>query len=289
MERDFYFNLFRLKNSSNLTFFMFRLFAFTFILFTAFSCTLNNVNHEEKLKKHFDEYHTVGSFAMYDNSLGKHTVYNEQRDTTRFSPAGTFNIVHSLLALQIGRLNSDSAIIKWDGVVRPEIEWNKDLNLYNAFRTSATPHFEQLAQMIGKDTLQSWMDTLSYGNKITGKNVTSFWKDGSLKISADEQIWLVKLLYFKQLPLRKSVQDQVKRMMIQENNMKYQLAYSLGWGKTDNGNEMGWAIGWIEENRHVYFFAQNFESTDHAIQMHEVNKKILNNILADLGFFKGKM
>jgi len=267
---------------------MLRSIVLSFFLLAAFSCTLNNVTHEEKLKKHFDEYHTEGSFAMYDNSLGRHTVYNEQRDTTRFSPATTFNIVQSLLALQTGRLNSDSAIIKWDGVVRPEVEWNKDLNLYQAFRVSANPHFEQLAQMIGKDTIQSWLDTLSYGNKIT-KNNTSFWKDGSLKISPDEQIWLVKLFYFKQLPFRKSVQDQVKRMMVQENNMKYQLAYVLGSGKTDKGNEMAWAIGWIEENRHVYFFAQNFESTDHAIKMDEVNKNILQNILTDIGFFKGKM
>lgn len=268
---------------------MFRFTLFSFFLIACFSCTLNNVSHEEKLKKHFDEYHTEGSFALYDNSLGRHTVFNEQRDTTRFSPANTFNIVQSLLALQTGRLNSDSAMIKWDGVVRSENAWNKDLNLYNAFRVSSIPHFEQLAQMIGKDTLQSWLDTLSYGNKNIGKNLTSFWMDNSLKISPDEQIWLVKLLYFKQLPLRKSVQDQVKRMMIQENNMKYQLAYSLGWGKTDKGNEMGWAIGWIEENRHVYFFAQNFESTDHTIKMDEVNKNILKNILTDLGFFKGKM
>ena len=267
---------------------MLRSIVFAFFLVTAFSCTLNNVSHEEKLKKHFDEYHTEGSFALYDNSLGRHTVYNEQRDTTRFSPAGTFNNVLSLLALQTGRLNSDSSMIKWDGVVRSENAWNKDLNLYNAFRVSSIPHFEQLAQIIGKDTIQSWMDTLSYGNKIT-RNSTTFWEDGSLKISPDEQIWLVKLLYFKQLPFRKSVQDQLKRMMVQENNMQYQLAYTLGGGKTVKGNEMGWAIGWIEENRHVYFFAQNFESTDHAIKIDEVNKNILKNILTDLGFFKGKM
>lgn len=268
---------------------MIRSFIYAFLLLAVCSCTLNNVTHEDHLKKYFDEFHTEGSFALYDNSLGKHTVYNEERDTTRFSPAGTFNIVQALLALQTGRLSSDSSVIKWDGLVRPEQAWNHDLTLYEAFRSASTPHFEQIAKMIGKDTLQSWLDTLSYGNKFTGKEVTQFWKDGSLTISPDEQVWLVKLLFFKQLPLRKSIQDQVKRMMIQENNMQYQLAYTLGWGKTNKGDEMGWAIGWIEENRHVYFFAQNLESKDHSIKMDEVNKTILRNILTDLGFFKGKM
>ena len=77
--------------------------------------------------------------------------------------------------------------------------------------------------------------------------------------------------------------------MIWENNTNYQLAYKTGWGKTVKGNELGWAVGWIEENRHVYFFSLNFESPDHNINMMEVRKKILTNILADLGFFKGKM
>ena len=85
------------------------------------------------------------------------------------------------------------------------------------------------------------------------------------------------------------MQEQVKRMMIQENNTTYQLGYKTGWGKTEKGNELGWVVGWIEENRHVYFFALNLETPDHSINMLEVRKKILNNILTDLGFFKGKM
>ena len=110
-----------------------------------------------------------------------------------------------------------------------------------------------------------------------------------LKISADAQVWLVKMLYFKQLPFRASVQEQVKRMMIKENNTIYQLAYKTGWGKTDSGNELGWIIGWIEENRHVYFFAMNLESSDHTIDMKRVREKILKNILTKQGFFQGKM
>jgi beta-lactamase class D len=98
------------------------------------------------------------------------------------------------------------------------------------------------------------------------------------------------MVYFRQFKfIRQSVQDQVKRMMIQENNTTYQLAYKTGWGETEQGNELGWVVGWIEENRHVYFFALNLESQDHNINMQEVRKKILNNILTHLGFFKGKM
>jgi beta-lactamase class D len=67
------------------------------------------------------------------------------------------------------------------------------------------------------------------------------------------------------------------------------LAYKTGWGQTPDGKELGWIVGWIEENKHVYFFSMNLETPNHEINMVEVRKKILTNILTDLGFFKGKM
>ena len=254
-----------------------------------FSCTVNNVQNADELKKHFDEFRVEGTFAMYDNSRGQHIIYNLKRDTIAYSPASAFKIANALIALHTGRLTSDSSVIKWDGVTRERPEWNQDLSLYQAFRVSAVPHFQSVARSIGKDTMQKWLDSLHYGNMKIGASVDSFWLDNSLRISNDAQVWFVKLLYFKQLPVRQSVQEQVKRMMIQENNTVYQLAYKTGWGKTPEGNELGWIAGWIEENRHVYFFSINFESPDHNIDMVNVRKTILNKCLTELGFFQGKM
>lgn len=253
------------------------------------ACTVNNVQEDDSLKVYFDEYKVEGTFAMFDNSRGQHIIYNLKRDTTPYMPASTFKIVNALVALQTGRMTSENSIIKWDGVVRNNADWNKDLTLAQAFKVSAVPHFQQLARSIGRDTMRAWLDSLSYGNEKMGPYIDSFWLDNSLKISADAQVWLVKMLYFKQLPFRASVQEQVKKMMIKENNTIYQLAYKTGWGKTDNGNELGWIVGWIEENRHVYFFAMNLESPDHNLDMKIVREKILTKILTKQGFFQGKM
>ena len=254
------------------------------------SCSRTNLTEKEGLKKYFDEYKVEGSFAMFDNSRGEHTIYNPQRDTMRFLPASTFKIVNALAALQTGRVTSDSTIIPWDSVVRSNPEWNKPLPMYEAFRQSSVPHFQWIARQIGRDTMQRYLDSIHYGNRKIGPHIDSFWLDNSLKISPDEQVGLVKMVYFRQFKfIRQTVQEQVKRMMIQENNTTYQLGYKTGWGKTEKGNELGWVVGWIEENRHVYFFALNLETPDHSINMLEVRKKILNNILTDLGFFKGKM
>lgn len=254
------------------------------------SCSRTNVEIREDLKKHFDAQKVEGSFAMFDNSRGQHIIYNPQRDTTRFMPASTFKIVNALVALQTGRLSTDSSIIPWDSVVRSNPEWNRDLPLYEAFRVSSVPHFQWIARQVGRDTMQRYLDSIHYGNMKIGPKIDSFWLDNTLKISPDEQVGLVKMVYFRQFKfMRQSVQEQVKRMMIQENNTTYQLAYKTGWGQTGAGNELGWMVGWIEENRHVYFFALNLESTDHQINMREVRKQLLTAILTDLGFFKGKM
>lgn len=252
-------------------------------------CTVNNVDQDDSLKVFFDEYKVEGTFSMFDNSRGRHIIYNIQRDTLTYSPASTFKIVNALVGLHTGRVTSSKSIIKWDGVLRSDNARNRDLTLAEAFRLSSVSHFQTLARSIGRDTMQQWLDSISYGNRKIGKHIDSFWLDNTLQISADEQVWLVKLLYFKQLPFRPSVQEQVKQMMIRENNVNYQLAYKTGWGKTSSGNELGWVVGWIEENRHVYFFAMNLDTPDHTIDMQTVREKILRNILSRLGFFTGKM
>jgi beta-lactamase class D len=225
---------------------------------------------------------------MFDNSRGRFTIYNLDRFKKRVSPASTFKIVNSLVALQTGRLTTDSTIIPWDGVVRERPEWNQNLSLYHAFRVSAVPHFQEIARQIGKDTMKYWLDTLKYGNLNMGKSVDAFWLDNSLLISPDEQLGLIKRLYFRQLPFRESVQESVKKMMIRENNTTYQLAYKTGMGKSDAGKPMGWMVGWIEENRHVYPFVLNMEM-DNEAALPEAREKVLKEILTHIGFFKGIM
>ena len=144
--------------------------------------------------------------------------------------------------------------------------------------------------MIGKDTMKYWLDTLAYGNKRIGSTVDQFWLDNTLLISPDEQLGLVKRLYFRQLPFRSSVQESVKKMMIQENNAKWQLAWKTGTIVTPEGVPQGWMVGWIEENRHVYPFALHLElPKGRAAELPAVRERILRDILASLGFFKGIM
>ena len=269
-----------------------------FLLLSAgfISCSPNNVKKDSSLKKYFDENNVKGSFALKDNGTGKFTIYNlaRYRDSS-YLPASTFKIVNSLIGLQTGKITNDSMVIKWDGVTRWVDGWNKDLTMYDAFRVSSLPYYQEVARRIGKDTMQFWLDSLKYGVKtqkdkvVINSAVDSFWIDNSIKVTADEQLGLVTKLYFHQLPFFKNYQEVVKRAMLFEDKTSYRLSYKTGWGNDENGNDIGWVVGWIEENNHPYFFVLNIESAEKEFNMISVRMKILKDILKQLGFFEGKM
>jgi beta-lactamase class D len=259
------------------------------------NCSPNNVKTDESLKKYFDENRVEGCFALMDNGTGKFTVYNLSRfRDSSYLPASTFKIVNALIGLQTGRITDDSMVIRWDGIPRREA-WNRDLTMYEAFRVSSVPYFQEVARRIGKDTMQRWLTSIGYGIRSDSEKVVinspidTFWLDNSLRITPDQQLGLVKQLYFNQLPGFFNInQEMVKRAMLFESNTNYRLGYKTGWG-IDNSRNIGWMVGWIEENNHPYFFVLNFESKDPNADIAAIRMNILKGILKELGFFEGKM
>jgi beta-lactamase class D len=256
------------------------------------ACSSNNVTNDDSLKKYFDENNVAGTFGLFDNGQGHFTIYNRKtfRDSA-YLPASTFKIVNSLIGIETGRVKDDSTVIKWDGVVRSNQQWNQDLPMYNAFRLSCVPWFQELARRIGKDTMQHWIDTLGYGRRYTKpviNKIDTFWLDNSVKVTADEQLGLVKKLYFDQLPFQKRTQRIVRSMMLMESNANYELSYKTGWGYTEDGRSIGWIVGWIEENKHPYFFVLQITSTGKPLDVSAVRIKMLKDILAQYGFMQGK-
>ena len=258
------------------------------------ACSPNNVTKEDSWKSYFDSSNVDGCFALYDNASGQFSVYNLSRyKDSAYLPASTFKIMNSLIGIETGRIVNEKMVIKWDGIVRKHDngdtikEWNKDLTMAEAFKVSCVPYYQEVARRIGRDTMQQWLDSVKYGNKKIGNRVDSFWLDNSLKITPDEQLGLVKKLYFNQLGFQKRTQDIVKKVMLQEDNANYKLYYKTGLGYKENGNSIGWMVGWIEENHHPYFFVLNVEGK-HDAELWTIRKNILTKILKKEGFFEGK-
>ncbi|MFL5774058.1 MAG: penicillin-binding transpeptidase domain-containing protein [Flavisolibacter sp.] len=268
---------------------MVRFLSLAIVVLCLVNCSPNNVKTDASLGKYFHDNKAEGCFALLNNGTGEFTVYNLERyRDSSFLPASTFKIVNALIGLQTGIIANDSMIIKWDGVVREHPEWNRDLSMYQAFRVSAVPYFQEVARRIGKDTMQFWLDSISYGTKKIIGPIDSFWLNNTLKIKPDEEMGLVMKLYFNQLPFFRINQEIVKKDMLFEYRPEYKLSYKTGWWQKENGNQLGWVVGFIEENRHPYFFVLNLESPEKNFDMAGVRMKILKGILDQLGFMKGK-
>jgi beta-lactamase class D len=262
--------------------------SFLFAVLLTTSCSLKKATVDKELKKYFDEKNVDGCFTMMDNNTGGITVYNMQMDTTRFTPASTYKILNSLIGLETGKIVDENMVIKWDGIKRSREDWNKDLNMKEAFKVSCVPFYQEVARRIGRDTMQHWVDSVSFGNKNISGPIDSFWLNNTIKISPDEQVGFLKRLYFDQLPFRKSTQQIVRDVMLQESNTAYKLSYKTGWGFDEKNNALGWLVGWVEENRHVYFFATLLKSDNKDYDMKPARLEITKNILKHYGFLEGK-
>lgn len=268
-------------------------YAFTaLVLIGIGACNRNNVTVDDSLGKHFEQHKVTGTFGLFDNGKGEFTVYNLKRfKDSAYLPASTFKIINSLIGIETGRIVNEKMVIPWDGKTRSVPEWNQDLNMTQAFKTSAVPYYQEVARRIGKDTMQYWLDSLGYGSRYKRaviSSVDTFWLDNSVKVTADEQLGIVKKLYFNQLPFQKRTLRIVKDVIVMEKNSNYILAYKTGLGNTENGNTLGWVVGWIEENRHPYFFAMNVEGAP-GLDMKNMRMDMLKSILTQLGFLQGKM
>ena len=252
------------------------------------SCSINNLHIDREVKSLFDRYQVTGTFALLNNADANFTIYDTAVYRRRYCPASTFKIVNSLIGLETGRIFDENMVIPWDGVLRDFPNWNQDLTMTKAFEYSSVPYYQEVARRIGKDTMQYWIDTLSYGNKNISGAVDSFWLNNTLQISPDEQLGLVKRLYFGQLPFQKRTQEIVKKVMLRESNTLYQLSYKTGWTRSAADQNIGWVVGWIEENRHPYFFVLLMESKDPQYDMLSNRDKLLKDLLKHYGFFEGK-
>ena len=162
------------------------------------------------------------------------------------------------------------------------------MTLQQAFQNNSVPYFQELARQIGKDTLQMWLDSISYGNSKITSAVDTFWLNNDLKISPDEQLGFLSKLFFEQLPFQKYAQETVANLMKKEDTSLYSLSYATGLGIDEKNNSFAWNLGWIEENRHIYFFVTFIRTPVKSTNTEDRVIEISKSCLKELGFFKGQ-
>ena len=224
------------------------------------SQTRPEIEQTVNFKQHFDNLGVNGSIIIYDLDRDSFYQHNRDRDNTAFLPASTYKIPNSLIALETGVIKNDVDVLTWDGIERDLAQWNQDLNIRLAFKYSAVWFYQVLARKIGHQRMQEFVNKIEYGNQNIGKkeDLDRFWLEGELRIPPKQQIDFLRRLYSNKLPFSQRTIDLVKDIAIAEQTPDYVLRAKTGLAISVTPN-IGWYVGYLEQNDNVYFFATNLE------------------------------
>lgn len=218
-----------------------------------------------------------GCFVLYDTSADIWILYNETHAAKRFSPDSTYKIYSALFALENQLIRPDSSILMYDGQSFPYPEWNQDQDLDSAMRNSVNWYFQELDQRADWNALKEFYRAIEYGNSDLSSGVHDFWMESSLKISALEQVELMRKLYTNEFDFDsrnvQAVKDSLK-LSEQEGTV---LFGKTGTGIVNDKSVNGWFVGYVESDDNTCFFATNIQGTDHtdSLTAAEITRNIL--------------
>ncbi len=221
-----------------------------------------------------------GTFVLYDLTRNHILRYNPERSAQRFLPASTFKILNSLISLDTGVVPDENTVIKWNGTVYDVPEWNRDHTLRSAIKDSVVWYYQELARRVGAERMRRWVEAANYGNRDISGSIDSFWLDGALRISADEQVEFLKRLYQNDLPFSQRALNIVKDILILDANSVSQLSGKTGTALRVKPS-INWFVGYVQHAGNVYFFATNLELPE-GVSDNTRAKQITLRILRDM-------
>lgn len=198
----------------------------------------------------------IGTFVLYHPDTGVTERLDPARAATRFLPASTFKLYNSLVALDAGVVTDVDSVFVWDGTERSVAPWNRDHTLRTGVQFSVVWLFQRVAEQVGRDRYAEALARESYGNDTMGDDVRTFWLDGSLQISADEQVQFADRLRTGQTGFSDRAETLVRQITpvlaerVGASGQPVRLLAKTGWGGGGSYGvthpDLGWLVGWVE-------------------------------------------
>lgn len=187
------------------------------------------------------------------------------RVTQRFTPASTSKTPHTLLAFETGAVSGPAEMFEWDGTERWLASWNEDMDFATAFQRSAVWVYQIVVPRIGAERLSAGFAAFGYGNGEIGgpDQITRYWLDGPLAISAAEQVAFLSRLARRTLPLSARTYELAVPMMQVAGGDGWVMYGKTGWKSVPGETDIGWFVGWVEQSGGAapgtYVFALNMD------------------------------
>lgn len=216
----------------------------------------------EDLSSYFGDYE--GSFVLYDSKEDAWNIYNKENSTKRISPASTYKIYSGLFALESGIITRENSVLAWDGISYPYDSWNHNQSLSSAMENSVTWYFQHLDEKLGLFRLKQYFNQINYGNKDLSGGLKRYWVESSLKISAVEQVDLLRSLHNNKWGFSTGSIETIMDSMLLSSLQGTKLYGKTGTGSVDTKDVTGWFTGMAEKEDRIYYFAVNIQRDDLA-------------------------
>lgn len=240
------------------------------ILLVASSCAFaSEWSDSANIEQLFVDAGVSGTFVLYDVTEDKFVGFNPIRAKTRFIPASTFKIPHTLIGLAEGVVKSVDEVLPYGGKPQPFSSWEKDMSLRDALPISNVPIYQGLARRVKRDRMAANVTLINYGNNDIGRVVDNFWLAGPLKISAMEQASFLATLAQNKLPYPSEIQKQVREITLLKKGEEWSLHGKTGLTDTPDP-DIGWWVGWVVQQEKIYSFALNID----ILHASDANKRV---------------
>jgi beta-lactamase class D len=231
----------------------------------------------------FELEHLKGGIALFDATTGELSASDPELAKRPFSPASTFEIAQSAIALELGFIDNPDSPMPWDGQYSQNSEWNRDHTLRTAVQVSCVPCFQRVDKNVGAGRMHDWLRRLDYGNRDASGPGDAFWLSGKLRITAIEQLDFLRRLDTKRLPISERTLDVVLDVIALDVRASHVLYGKTASARLPEGDvEFGWFVGFVAaEERRVYFatvVTGHAPGVDIAPQRRRATERVLRTI-----------
>ena len=218
---------------------------------------------DAELARLFRETGASGTLLIEAAGGQQRYVHNAKRAAQPFTAASTFKVLNSLIGLQEGAVSGPEAVFRWDGTHYDMSEWNRDQTLASAFRLSCVWCYQQLARRVGAAVYPAYIREAGIGQLREPFVVDQFWLDGSLTVSAEQQVAFLRQVALRKLPYRAQSYAALETIMLAEQTPQYRLYAKTGWSaRTTPGT--GWYVGYVKTEHDTWLFALNIDTRSAA-------------------------
>jgi len=110
-----------------------------------------------EISRLFAEKGVDGTLVISSLKSGQTFIHNDARAGQRFSPASTFKVMNTLIAVEEKAIAGKDGRFTWNGHVYDLPSWNHDQTLASAFKVSCVWCYQQLAGRIGAEKYRTYL------------------------------------------------------------------------------------------------------------------------------------